>query len=61
MVGKGEGKDGTASTARRIRELKEQLGIRKKEGAALPSSHRHASSTRSNPGDGGSNRPTRTD
>jgi hypothetical protein len=45
----------------RIRELEEQLVIRKKEGAALPSSHRHPSSTRSDRGDGGSNRPTRAD
>jgi hypothetical protein len=47
--------------AKRIKELEEQLGIRKKEGAALPSSHRHASLTLSDRGDGGSNRPTRTD
>jgi hypothetical protein len=47
--------------ARMIRELEEQLGIRKKEGAAPPSSHRHASSTRSDRGDGGGNKPTRTD
>jgi hypothetical protein len=46
---------------RRIRELEEQLGIREKEGATLPSSHRHASTTRSNRGDGGSSRPTETD
>jgi hypothetical protein len=61
MVGEGEGKDSTASMVRRIKELEEQLGIRKKEGAVLPSSHRHASSTRSDRGDGRSNRPTRTD
>jgi hypothetical protein len=60
MVGGGEGKDGTASMARRIRELEEQLGIRKKEGAALPSSHRHASSTRSDREEGGGKKPTRT-
>jgi hypothetical protein len=61
MVGGGEGKDSIASMAKRIKELEEQLGIRKREGAALPSSHRHASATRSDHGDGGSNRPTRTD
>jgi hypothetical protein len=53
MVGGGEGKDSTASMAKRNRELEEQLGLRKKEGAALPSGHRHASSTPSNRGDGG--------
>jgi hypothetical protein len=47
--------------AKRIKELEEQLGIREKEEAALPSSHRHASSTRSNRGDSGSSRPTRMD
>jgi hypothetical protein len=47
--------------AKRIKKLEEQLGISKKEGAALPSSHRHASSTRSDRGDGESNRPMRTD
>jgi hypothetical protein len=61
MVDGGEGKDSTASMAKRIKELEEQLGIRKKEAAVLLSSHRHASSTHSDRGDGGSNRPRRTD
>jgi hypothetical protein len=46
--------------AERIKDLEEQLGIRKKEGAALPSGHRQASSTRSNRGDGRDNKPTKT-
>jgi hypothetical protein len=61
MVGGGKGKESTASLAKRIKELEEQLGIRKKNGAALPPSHRHASSIRSDRGNGGSNRPTKTD
>jgi hypothetical protein len=61
MVGGGEGKGSSASRTKRIKELEEQLGISKKEEAALSSSHRHASLTRSDRGDGGSNRPTRTD
>jgi hypothetical protein len=44
--------------ARRSKELEEQLGIRKKEGAALPSSHRHASSNRLGRRDGRSDRST---
>jgi hypothetical protein len=46
--------------AKRTKELVEQLGIRKKEGAALPSGHRHPSLTRSDRGDGGGNSPART-
>jgi hypothetical protein len=61
MGGGGEDRDSTASMVKRTKDLEEQQGIRKKEGAALPSSHRHASATRSDREDGGSSRPTRTD
>jgi hypothetical protein len=51
----------TAAMAKRIKKLEERLEIRSKEGTAPSSSHQHASSTRSNRGDGRSNRPTGAD
>jgi hypothetical protein len=39
MLGAGESKDSTVLMARRIKELEEKLGMRRKELASLPSSH----------------------
>jgi hypothetical protein len=46
---------------KRIKELEERLRIRSEEGIEPSSRHQHASSTRSNRGDGRSNRPTGAD